>query len=86
MILLLLAFVSCASTSRMIEETKDGGKVMILGSKGIGIDAGIEDAKTKMSQKCPKGYEVIKKGWMSTSSINPNQAMTEEMFYEFKCK
>lgn len=84
--LILLMFVSCASTSQMVEEIDNGGRVMILGSKGVRAEEGVKHAKARMLNKCPSGYKVIKTGWMTTSSINPNQAMDEEKFFEFRCK
>jgi hypothetical protein len=84
-ILICLSLTSCASISRMMEETDSGGKIMILGSRGVRVQQGIDDAHLKMSMKCPVGYKVTKKGWMTVASIVPG-SMVEEKYYDFICK
>lgn len=85
LLLIVMLTSSCASTSRMVKETRDGGRVMILGSRGVGLDAGIKHANGSMSKKCPKGFDITEKGWMQSSSIT-GKGTVEEKYFDFKCK
>jgi hypothetical protein len=69
----------------MVKETKDGGRVMVLGSRSVGADRGIASAKDKIADKCTKGYDIVEEGWMDAPSAT-GQGQVSEKYFEFKCK
>lgn len=82
--LIALALTSACATSQMRRSDANGGRVLVLGSKGRGVESGIKDAHKKMAEKCPTGYTVVEEGWESVPSVT-GRGNTDEKYFDFKC-
>ena len=87
-LIFFLLLTGCA-TPEMIRENKDGGRIIVHGSRSVAGDAGKEKAQKMMAAKCPSGYEIIETGQLDNGQthVGYGQFVTNrELYYDFKCK
>lgn len=86
-LLTVFAGFGCA-TPQMMKERVDGGRIVVHGSRSIAAESGKDKAKAMMAQKCPKGYDIIETGQMTTGQSQvANMSFNEtNLYYDFKCK
>lgn len=89
MILGLAFLLSGCAAAQLEKETKDGGRVVVYGARGVAADKGIKQAQETMSKKCPNGYDVIEEGWQGSGVTMYGGGLateTQAKYFEFKCK
>jgi hypothetical protein len=80
---LLGTMASCAVRPIMQKSTKDGGRVLMLGSKSINNSNAIKDRDALINKKCKSGFEIVEEGQMPMTGIQGNGVL--ETYYDFKC-
>lgn len=83
-LLILLLFFGCATRPVFNQVNKDGGRVLMLGSKSINNSNAIKDRDVLIATNCKQGFLITGEGQMPMAGLAGNGIL--EKYYDFKCQ
>lgn len=94
-LIFILLLTGCATKGKgfgaalMIKETKDGGRIKLIGT-GTWLEKGSEEmAIAIMEKKCPENYDITETGLLEAEKVRlltKNHYTSREKYMDFVCR